>query len=58
MPDGFFGSKDVTSVEIARAYLARRGAREVLACYRGLDHRTGRAFATTIQLAQYMCQFW
>ena len=50
----FIGSKDIETIEQARAYLKRR-AWDAVECYRLA--KTG-TFTNTVQLAKYLAMYW
>lgn len=56
--DRFLSAADITTAVLARAYLARRGPREVLACYQGGHCRTKARFTSVVELARYMLVYW
>ena len=50
----FIGSKDIETIEQARAYLKSR-ARDAVECYKMAPRGT---FTSTVQLAKYLAMYW
>ncbi len=53
----FFSSKDINTIEQARAYLKSRAKDAVLA-WRSGHHLEGHTFNNPIELAKYLARFW
>ena len=51
----FISSRDITTIEQARAYLKRR-AKDAVACYK-VNHLNVR-FSNSIELAQFLARYW